>query len=101
MKRIALTLLVIVAIAGAGATGYWLALRGSMVESVSSQQAAVAAHPASEIDGVAQDKSGKRVLYWHDPMFQQQKFQKPGKSPFMDMMLVAVHAESGGEDGNV
>ncbi|MFN0305258.1 MAG: efflux RND transporter periplasmic adaptor subunit [Burkholderiales bacterium] len=101
MKRIALTLLVIVAIAGAGATGYWLALRGSMVASESSQQAAVAADPASEIDGVTQDKTGKRVLYWHDPMFPQQKFQKPGKSPFMDMMLVAVHAEAGGSEGTV
>ena len=103
MQRITLTLLVIVALAGAGAFGYWLALRnmGSMAEAEPSQPASVAAAPASEIDGVAQDKTGKRVLYWHDPMFPQQKFQKPGKSPFMDMMLVAVHAEAGGEEGTV
>ncbi len=101
MKRITLTLLVIVAIAGAGATGYWLALRGSMAESMPAQSASAATAPASEVDGVVQDKTGKRVLYWHDPMFPQQKFQKPSKSPFMDMMLVPVHAESGDEDGKV
>ena len=28
---------------------------------------------------------GKRILYWHDPMVPGQKFDKPGKSPFMDM----------------
>lgn len=46
-------------------------------------------------DGVVQDGSGKRVLYWHDPMVPGAKFDKPGKSPFMDMPLVAKHA---GED---
>lgn len=29
-----------------------------------------------------------RVLYWYDPMYPQQRFDKPGKSPFMDMELV-------------
>ena len=33
-----------------------------------------------------------RVLYWHDPMVPGQKFDKPGKSPFMDMQLVPVYA---------
>jgi Cu(I)/Ag(I) efflux system membrane fusion protein len=28
------------------------------------------------------------VEYWHDPMVPDQHFDKPGKSPFMDMMLV-------------
>ncbi len=27
--------------------------------------------------------------YWYDPMVPQQRFDKPGKSPFMDMQLVA------------
>jgi Cu(I)/Ag(I) efflux system membrane fusion protein len=35
----------------------------------------------------------KKVLYWHDPMVPGQKFDKPGKSPFMDMELVPVYAE--------
>jgi len=41
----------------------------------------------------------RKVLYWHDPMYPQQKFDKPGKSPFMDMQLVAVYADSGGDAG--
>ena len=42
--------------------------------------------------------TGKKVLYWHDPMYPQQRFDKPGKSPFMDMQLVPVYAD-GGEEG--
>lgn len=42
----------------------------------------------------AQDS--RRVLYWHDPMFPQHKFDKPGKSPFMDMQLVPVYADAEG-----
>ncbi|MES2102478.1 MAG: efflux RND transporter periplasmic adaptor subunit [Pseudomonadota bacterium] len=43
---------------------------------------------------------GKQVLYWHDPMVPGQKFDKPGKSPFMDMQLVPVYAD-GGDEGTV
>lgn len=46
-------------------------------------------------------KTGKRVLYWHDPMVPGQKFDRPGKSPFMDMELVPVYAEDGNDDGAV
>jgi len=35
----------------------------------------------------------RRVLYWHDPMVPLQKFDKPGKSPFMNMDLVPVYAD--------
>jgi membrane fusion protein, copper/silver efflux system len=30
----------------------------------------------------------RKVLYWYDPMVPAQHFDKPGKSPFMDMQLV-------------
>lgn len=36
-----------------------------------------------------------KVLYWYDPMVPAQHFDKPGKSPFMDMELVPKYAESG------
>ena len=36
-----------------------------------------------------------KVLYWYDPMEPAQHFDKPGKSPFMDMELVPKYAESG------
>jgi Cu(I)/Ag(I) efflux system membrane fusion protein len=39
----------------------------------------------------------RKALYWYDPMYPQQKFDKPGKSPFMDMQLVPQFA-SGTED---
>ena len=34
----------------------------------------------------------KPVLYWYDPMVPDQHFDKPGKSPFMDMDLVPKYA---------
>ena len=44
------------------------------------------------VNGVVQDNSGKTVRYWYDPMVHNQKFDKPGKSPFMDMQLVPKYA---------
>ncbi len=35
----------------------------------------------------------RKVLYWYDPMMPTQKFDKPGKSPFMDMQLVPRYAD--------
>jgi Cu(I)/Ag(I) efflux system membrane fusion protein len=45
--------------------------------------------------------AGRKVLYWHDPMVPGQKFDKPGKSPFMDMQLVPVYADEGADQGGV
>jgi Cu(I)/Ag(I) efflux system membrane fusion protein len=39
------------------------------------------------------DASGRTVLYWYDPMAPGSKFDKPGKSPFMDMQLVPKYAD--------
>ena len=46
---------------------------------------------------------GRKILYWHDPMYPQARFDKPGKSPFMDMDLVPVYAGDAGatETGGV
>jgi membrane fusion protein, copper/silver efflux system len=44
----------------------------------------------------------RKVLYWHDPMVPGARFDKPGKSPFMDMQLVPVYADEGaGAQGGV
>jgi Cu(I)/Ag(I) efflux system membrane fusion protein len=51
--------------------------------------------------GDSDPTTGKKVLYWHDPMVPGQKFDKPGKSPFMDMQLVPVYADSDGDEGKV
>lgn len=37
--------------------------------------------------------SERKVLYWYDPMAPGSKFDKPGKSPFMDMQLVPKYAD--------
>jgi membrane fusion protein, copper/silver efflux system len=42
-----------------------------------------------------------KILYWHDPMKPDVKFDKPGKSPFMDMQLVPVYADQGSGGGGV
>ena len=53
----------------------------------------------TSVDGPAPDtlKDTRKVLYWHDPMVPAQRFDKPGKSPFMDMQLVPVYADDPGE----
>jgi len=37
--------------------------------------------------------NAREVLYWQDPMVPGPRFDKPGKSPFMDMQLVPVYAD--------
>ena len=41
-------------------------------------------------------EGGRKILYWHDPMKPDVRFDKPGKSPFMDMKLVPVYADDAG-----
>ena len=45
--------------------------------------------------------NGGKILYYHDPMVPGNKFDKPAKSPFMDMMLVPVYADGDSDKGNV
>ena len=45
--------------------------------------------------------TGKKILYYHDPMVPGNKFDKPAKSPFMDMMLVPVYADSDSDGSKV
>jgi membrane fusion protein, copper/silver efflux system len=53
------------------------------------------------VAGSASAAEGRKVLYWHDPMVPGQRFDKPGKSPFMDMQLVPVYADSDAQAGSV
>jgi Cu(I)/Ag(I) efflux system membrane fusion protein len=95
------TLIVILLVLGA-AGGYGLYSAGmsrGMLMGASTSGAADqgAAQKAGDIDPA----TGKKVLYWHDPMVPGQKFDKPGKSPFMDMQLVPVYAGGDGDEGKV
>jgi len=37
----------------------------------------------------------REILYWYDPMVPGQRFDRPGKSPYMDMPLVPRYADEG------
>ena len=80
--RIALGLLIAAATGIGGYSLYALGMQRGM------QGAAVA--PATTAE------AGRKILYYHDPMTPGVKFDKPGKSPFMDMMLVPVYADGDG-----
>ncbi|MDX2300913.1 MAG: efflux RND transporter periplasmic adaptor subunit [Xanthomonadaceae bacterium] len=73
--RTALALALLTLLLGAGA-GYLLGKRQPA-------QAPAAAAAAAE----------RQVLYWFDPMVPDQHFDKPGKSPFMDMELQPRYAD--------
>ncbi len=45
--------------------------------------------------------TGHKILYYHDPMVPGNQFDKPAKSPFMDMMLVPVYADSDSDGSQV
>src|SRR3569833_4328031 len=71
--------------------GYFAGMRHS-----GSEAAAPNADP-----GKIDPKTGRKILYWHDPMVPGQRFDKPGRSPFMDMQLVPVYADEENTGGAV
>ena len=88
-----IAIVIAVALCLGGVAGYWLAgVRGT---------AAAPAGTATERAATAADTGGRTILYWHDPMKPEVKFDKPGKSPFMDMELVPVYADDVGNAGGV
>src|SRR3546814_10246627 len=50
---------------------------------------------SSAVSTAINSKGDRQVLYWYDPMVPTQHFDKPGKSPFMDMELVPKYADEG------
>ncbi|MHB8915623.1 MAG: efflux RND transporter periplasmic adaptor subunit [Thiobacillus sp.] len=80
LKQAAVLTLVAALAAGAGV---WWARRDSSTTNMTM--------PASNAG------DAKKPLYWYDPMFPQQRFDAPGKSPFMDMQLVPKYADENGD----
>ena len=74
--------LIVVASLAAGAGVWWARRDAGTLKS--------ADMPASNTS------DAKKPLYWYDPMFPQQRFDAPGKSPFMDMQLVPKYADENG-----
>ena len=76
----------VVLVAGIG-LGWWWAGQGSA--------------PMTNISATAMTEGEREVLYWYDPMVPDQHFDKPGKSPFMDMQLVPKYADEASGTGNM
>ena len=84
--------------AAAAASG---AATEAVPQTIAQGEAATRRHITSGIKaGDVDPVTGKKVLYYQDPMTPGNKFDKPAKSPFMDMMLVPVYADSGSADGS-
>ncbi len=108
MKRLHL-LVVAALLAFAVGIGWFLGQKNNQVPISKNMAKTMPSKPIN--NGVVQDGSGKTVKYWYDPMVPAQKFDKPGKSPFMDMQLEPKYAnestgdasggESAGENGGV
>lgn len=100
--RMTVTALAIAAALVLGAAGgYWLATRSAshtMPEQV--PRLSQDTEEVSPTTSTAAPGGERRILYWHDPMVPQQRFDKPGKSPFMDMELEPVYADSV-DDGSI
>jgi Cu(I)/Ag(I) efflux system membrane fusion protein len=92
MKRILVAAAVAAAVGLAAFAGY----RYAMHRMMSMQAEAPAAPQAS-----AGTEAGRKPLYWYDPMYPQQRFDRPGKSPFMDMQLVPKYADEQDSSGAV
>ena len=90
MNRIAMVVLCVASSAVLVFGGYWLGTRH-----------AGSAHPnAAPAAGAPNPSQGERkVLYWHDPMVPGPRFDKPGKSPFMDMQLMPVYEDEASDSG--
>jgi Cu(I)/Ag(I) efflux system membrane fusion protein len=71
-------------------------------QSVAQGEAATRRHMAAGLQaGDLDPATGRKILYYHDPMVPGNRFDKPAKSPFMDMMLVPVYADSGSDGSQV
>ena len=97
MKRIIYPAVSLALAALVGVAAYQLGMRHQRPSpAVAAGDAAVTTPAATDrIDA----KTGRKVLYWHDPMAPATRFDKPGKSPFMDMDLVPVYADEVTEGG--
>jgi len=83
--------------AASGATG-----TDSGPQSIAQGEAATKRHITAGIKaGDIDPETGKKILYYHDPMVPGNKSDKPAKSPFMDMMLVPVYNEGDADQSKV
>ncbi len=89
-----------VALSVLGYALYRTGVSAGRTQAMVDQPAPTAATHAPQKPGDIDPRTGKRILYWHDPMLPAQRFDHPGKSPFMDMQLVPV-VEGGADTGAI
>ncbi len=70
--------------------GYRVGINRGMAIAAQGEPSKIA---ATASDDKSNSNAQRKVLYWHDPMVPGARFDKPGKSPFMDMQLVPVYAD--------
>jgi Cu(I)/Ag(I) efflux system membrane fusion protein len=90
IRKLAIAVLLV---AFGASVGYWWAHR-----TAKGSQSRSSAADSTEHDAAARKR---RILYWHDPMVPARRFDKPGKSPFMDMPLVPVYEDEVDGGGQV
>jgi len=88
MSRIQLSSIAVAVVVIAGAAFY-------LGRSSAGAHAQAQVAPAASAASAAQ----RQVLYWQDPMNPGARFDKPGKSPFMDMPLQPVYADEASDTG--
>src|SRR5882672_5125982 len=96
---LALAAVALLGVAGYGL--YWVGMNRGMKMAGPAPGVTAPAAAGAQQANASDATTGKKVLYWHDPMVPGQKFDKPGKSPFMDMQLVPVYAGAEGDEANV
>ena len=87
-KRIYVVVASLALLVGGIGVGYWWA-----------SSSGPATSPCLGDEAGAPTASQREVLYWYDPMVPAQHFDRPGKSPFMDMQLVPKYADEVGAAG--
>ncbi|MBL8306026.1 MAG: efflux RND transporter periplasmic adaptor subunit [Rubrivivax sp.] len=84
-----------VAVALLAAAGGYFAGRAPAAAGADAPKAAASApDSATMVDG-------RKVLYWYDPMKPEARFDKPGRSPFMEMDLVPRFADEVQAEGGI
>ncbi|MDM0116546.1 efflux RND transporter periplasmic adaptor subunit [Variovorax sp. J22R133] len=95
MNRTTITTLAILAALGIAAGAFLLGREAGRTHD------AAPASPTAASQAPEAGTDGRKILYWHDPMVPGPRFDKPGKSPFMDMQLVPMYADSESGSGGV
>ena len=118
-RSIVLSVAAIAALVAGGYSLYSIGMRHGMAMSAATERSptvATADGVDSAVDGEAATRrhikdglkagdtdpaTGKKILFYYDPMEPAKTFDAPGKSPFMNMMLVPKYAGGDTDEGKV